>query len=80
MGQYDNLYDIFKQADEQRKQNNFNRFMSSFDATLVQDLDNAWANDPQDHEYDQLLSNIKSRGIRVFRNSNGKHKLSFVFC
>ena len=51
--------------------------MDGLEGGLVNDLNNRWA--AGDNEgYQRLLSNIKGKGIRVFRNSEGKHRLKFI--
>lgn len=71
------LYQAFQQVNEQRKRKNFDAFMTGFEGGLVMELDKAYTSGDKE-KYEQLLSNIKSRGIRVFRNSNGKHKVKFI--
>ena len=73
---YDSLYDAFQYANEQRKRNNFNTFIEILDARLTKDLDNYYVTDRK--QYEIVLANIKEQGIRVFRNSEGKHKLKFM--
>lgn len=74
---YDNLYDQYQNMKESQKQQNFDAIMSAFDKQLTARLDETFSAGAQE-EYDKMLSNIKARGIRVFRNSEGKHKLKFI--
>jgi hypothetical protein len=77
MGKWDDLYTYAQMADEQRKKENFNAFMDGLDKGLTSDLDNAYASGDM-KKYDDLVSSIKTKtGARVFRNSEGKHKLKF---
>ena len=77
MTENDVLYNMFNQANEARKRKNFDTFMSSLKSNLTIDLDKAYASDDKAY-YEQILKNIKSQGIKVFRNSQGKHKLQLV--
>ena len=75
MNDYDGLYSMFEQVQKESKREKFNYFMSSLDSGLTKDLDKAYKEDKE--KYERLLNNIKSKGIRVFRNKNGEHKLKF---
>ena len=78
MNDRDMLYQLFQMADEQRKRNNFNAFMDGFEGGLVNDLDKAYASGDIE-KYEKLKRNIKERtGARIFRNSKGEHKISFM--
>ena len=77
MNDKDALYQVFQKAVEERKRRNFNAFMDGFEGGLIIDLDNAYASGDIE-KYNKLLNNIKEQGIRVFRNSEGKHKLKFM--
>lgn len=74
---YDNLYDQYQNMKESQKQQNFDAIMSALDKQLTTRLDETFSAGAQE-EYDKMLSNIKARGIKVFRNSEGKHKLKFM--
>ena len=75
MGNYDDLYNILQQADEERKRNNFNSFMTKLDDLLVKDLNTYFKTDKE--QYAVTVRNLKAQGIRVFRNDKGEHKLEF---
>ncbi len=77
MNDKDALYQVFQKAVEERKRRNFNTFMDELEGGLIIDLDNAYASGDIE-KYNRLLNNIKKQGIRVFRNSEGKHKLKFM--
>lgn len=77
MGEWDDLFSVFQQADEQRKRRNFDAFMKGFNGGLVYDLDNAYASGDME-KYNRLVTNIKNNGIKIFRNSEGKHKLKYI--
>ena len=76
MDNMDALYQAFQSVSEERKRRNFSAFMNKLESNLVEDLNKAYASDPE--RYKTLLNNIKARGIRVFRNDNGEHKLKFI--
>lgn len=73
---YNKMYESFNQANEERKRENFNAFMFGLEKGLVKDLDEIYASGDMD-KYTHLSNNIKSKGIRIFRNSAGKHKIKF---
>lgn len=76
MSKYDNFYKYMNKVAEDQKRTNFNAFMTGLDAGLVKDLNDAYASGDI-VKYNQLVNNIKSKGIRVFRNDEGRHKLRF---
>ena len=77
MGKYDGLYDAFQKIEEERQRKNFDIFMNSLTDGLVEELDAKYAGEKTEGcSYDQLVENIKKRGFRVFRNSEGKHKVA----
>ena len=82
MNKYEDLYDVFRQAQETRQKKNFNAFMTGLESGLVEDLDKHYRLsriDPAEKQkYDALVTRIKGMNIRIFRNSDGKHKLDFV--
>ena len=75
----DKLYQAFQKANEQRKRENFNYFFDCLEEGLVKDLDDAYASGDIE-SYEKLKSNIKlgPPAAKVFRNSEGKHKISFI--
>ena len=76
MNNYDDLYKVFRQADEERKRTNFNAFMNCLTAGMIKDLNRYYVEDR--NQYEITLNNLKKQGIRVFRDSNGRHKLQFI--
>ena len=76
-GEIDKLYNIYRQTKEEREKANFKAIMGWTDYFLTDDLDKAYASGDM-NEYNRMLGNIKERGIRVFRNADGKHKLKWV--
>lgn len=77
MNERDALYNIFQNLEEDRKRRKFDAFMDGFEGGLTFDLDKAYSSGDT-VRYDRLLRNIKSKGIKVFRNGDGKHKLKFL--
>lgn len=77
MSDRDILFQAFQEVQKDREKRNFNAFMDGLEGGLVNDLNKCWAAGDNDG-YQRLLSNIKEKGIRVFRNSEGKHKLKFI--
>ena len=82
MNKYKDLYGVFKQAQEAKQKRNFNAFMTGLESGLVEDLDKHYRlgkTDPAEkQQYDALVTRIKGMNMRIFRNSDGKHKLDFV--
>ena len=70
------LYEAFQNAKEQNRRENFDAFLNSFESKIVEDLDRYYVEDQS--KYTVMVNNIKARGIRVFRNSQGKHKIDYV--
>lgn len=77
MDERDMLYHAFQQANEERKRNNFNAFMDGLEGGLVKDLDSSYASGDM-QKYNKLVANLKNKGMRIFRNSEGKHKVKFA--
>jgi len=73
----DKLYSMFNQVEEERKRRNFNAFMNGFEIGLINDLNKTYASGDIE-KYNKLVANIKSKGIKVFRNNEGMHKLKFI--
>jgi len=73
----DTLYQIFQQTNEDRKRRNFNYFMNELEKDLISDLDKKYLSGDMT-KYDSLVKNLKDRGCRIFRNSDGKHKIRFI--
>ena len=75
---YNNFYDYLQSVNEKRQRDNFNAFMLGFESGLVSDLDKMYANrEFEAVKYQEFVNNLKSKGIRVFRNECGKHKVKF---
>ena len=72
-----NFFEYLQQEQEDQEIENFKYFMIGFEGGLIFDLNKAYA-DGDMEEYNRQVSNIKEKGIRVFRNSKGEHKVKFV--
>lgn len=72
----DKLFDLFQKAEQQRVKRNFDAFIAGFECGVIEDLDKKYESNDVDG-YERMVSNLKSRGIKVLRNSNGKHKLKY---
>lgn len=72
----DKLYEAVQAAKEARRRENFNAFFDSFESGITKDLDRYFV---EDHgKYTDMVNRLKARGIRIFRNSQGKHKIKYV--
>lgn len=71
---YNNFYDYLQSMNKQRNQEKFNAFMLGLESGLTNDLDKLYA-DGNMIKYKKIVDNLKSKGIRVFRNTYGKHKI-----
>ena len=75
---YNNFYDYLQSVNEKRQRDNFNAFMLGFESGLVDKLDKMYASrEFEAVKYQEFVNNLKSKGIRVFRNECGKHKVKF---
>ena len=74
----DVLYKAMQQAEEERKRANFDYFMDGLEGGLKQDLDKLYQSGNME-EYSETLQHIKERGVRVFRNGKGFHKIDATF-
>lgn len=72
----DKLFDLFQKAEQQRVKRNLDAFIAGFECGAIEDLDKKYESNDVDG-YERMVSNLKSRGIKVLRNSNGKHKLKY---
>ena len=73
MTDIEKLYDKVMQTKEKRQRNNIEYFITEFEKQMTGDLDKFYQTDLE--QYNISLANVKKQGIRVFRNSEGKHKL-----
>lgn len=76
MNSKDKLFDSIQKLEQRRVQRNLDAVMTEFECSAIGNLDNMYeSNDVAG--YERMVSNLKSRGIKVLRNSNGKHKLKY---
>lgn len=68
---------IFQTLENQYDEKINENFIKGFEIGLVSNLDKMWLEGNTD-KYNETVENIKSKGIRVFRNNDGKHKLQFT--
>ena len=55
----------------------FDAFMDGLEDGFVSDLNKAYKSGDEE-QYKQMVRNIKSKGIKVLRNSQGEHKVKFI--
>lgn len=70
------LYEAFQTAKEAHRRENFDAFFDSFEGGITKDLDRYFVEDQT--QYTDMVNRLKARGIRIFRNSQGKHKIKYV--
>lgn len=76
MADHNKLYEAFQTAKEAHRRENFNAFFDSFESGIVKDLDRYFVEDQS--KYTDIMNRLKAKGIRIFRNSQGKHKINYV--
>lgn len=77
MNERDKLYQTFREAEETRKRKNFDIFMDSLTEGLVDNLNAAYKSGDTE-EYQRLIRTMKQKGIRIFRNDDGDHKVKYM--
>ena len=76
MGKYDYLFNDFKSAQDEAEKEKFNYFMIGIVSGIESDLNKAYAQgEIRGLTYSDYLATIKSKGFKVFRNSEGKHRV-----
>ena len=71
------LYQYFQDLNEQSKRKRFDVFMDTLESGLTKKLDDAFKSGDTE-KYERLKNSIKQKtGARIFRNSEGKHKLKW---
>jgi hypothetical protein len=76
MGKYDYLFNDFKSAQEEVEKEKFNYFMIGLVSGIEADLNKAYTQgEIRGRSYSDYLATIKSKGFKVFRNSEGKHRV-----
>ena len=77
MTDYSKLIRSFEEASKSANEQKLVTFISSIESKLKYDLDRLYAQSDME-AYDKTVNNVKSRGIKVYRNSEGKHKLDLT--
>lgn len=72
----DKLYEAVQAAKETHRRETFDAFLDSFESGIVKDLDKYFVEDQS--KYTDMVNRLKARGIRIFRNPQGKHKIKYV--
>ena len=72
----DKLYEAVQAAEEASRRENFNAFFDSFESGITKDLDRYFVEDQS--KYTDMVNRLKAQDIRIFRNSQGKHKIKYV--
>lgn len=74
MTDYRKLIKSFEEASKAANEQKLVTFISSIESKLKYDLDMLYAQNDME-AYNKTVNNIKSRGIKVCRNSKGKHRV-----
>ena len=74
MTNYNKLLKSFEKANKAAKEQKLLTFITSMESKMRFDLDRLYAENDTE-AYTKTVSNIKSRGIKVYRNSEGKHRV-----
>ena len=49
--------------------------MTALEGGMIEDLNKAYSSGDK-NEYDRIVANLKKQGAKIFRNSEGKHKVN----
>ena len=76
MGKYDYLFNDFKSIQQELEKEKFNYFMTGLVLGIESDLNKAYAQgEIRGLTYSDYLASVKSKGFKVLRNNEGKHKV-----
>lgn len=76
MGKYDYLFNDFKSVQQELEKEKFNYFMMGFVSGIESDLNKAYVQgEIRGLTYSDYLALVKSKGFKVLRNNEGKHKV-----
>ena len=76
MGKYDYLFNDFKSAQQELEKERFNYFMTGLISGIESNLNKAYAQgEIRGLAYSDYLTSVKSKGFKVLRNNEGKHKV-----
>jgi PIN domain nuclease of toxin-antitoxin system len=77
MTDYSKLVKSFEKASKAANEQKIVTFISSIESKLKYDLDRLYAQNDIE-AYNKTVNNVKLQGIKVYRNSEGKHKLDLT--
>ena len=77
MTDYSKLVKSFEKATKAANEQKIVTFISSMESKMRFDLDKLYAQNDME-AYNKTINNVKSQGIKVYRNSEGKHKLDLT--
>ena len=77
MTNYNKLLKSFEKANKAANEQKIVTFISSIESKLKFDLDRLYAENDME-AYNKTVNNVKVYGIKVYRNSEGKHKLDLT--
>lgn len=76
MGKYDYLFNDFKSVQQELEKEKFNYFMIGLVSGIESDLNKAYVQgEIRGLTYSDYLASVKSKGFRVLRNNEGKHRV-----
>lgn len=73
----DFLWKVFNQEEEETRREQFNTFLDEMENGLIRGLDESYKQGNMEI-YTERLNIIKEKGIKVFRDDKGKHRLEFM--
>lgn len=77
MTDYRKLIKSFEKATKAANEQKIATFISSMESKLIFDLDRLYSQNDME-AYNKTVNNVKSQGIKVYRNSEGKHRLDLT--
>ena len=77
MTDYSKLMKSFEDASKAANEQKLLTFITSMESKMRYDLDMLYAQNDME-AYNKTVNNVKAYGIKVYRNSKGKHKLDLT--
>lgn len=77
MTDYRKLIKSFEKVNKAAKEQKLVTFISSIESKLKFDLDRLYSQNDME-AYTRTVNNVKAYGIKVYRNSEGKHRLDLT--
>lgn len=77
MTNYNKLLKSFEKATKAANEQKLVAFIDGLESKLRYDLDRLYAQNDME-AYNTTVNNVKSRGVKVYRNSEGKHRLDLT--